>query len=59
MDKNINEDAAAPSVPEDKQVEPTPMSGPVVGVAWAEARAWLQTWGTGRETAPPKPRRIE
>jgi hypothetical protein len=28
------------------------------GVPWDEVRAWMQSWGTGRELPPPKPRKL-
>jgi hypothetical protein len=28
------------------------------GVPWDEVRAWMQSWGTGNELAPPKPRKL-
>jgi hypothetical protein len=28
------------------------------GVPWDEVKAWMQSWGTPRELAPPKPRKL-
>ena len=28
------------------------------GVPWEEVRAWMQSWGTGSELPPPKPRKL-
>ncbi len=28
------------------------------GVPWEEVRAWMQSWGTGGELPPPKPRKL-
>jgi hypothetical protein len=28
------------------------------GVPWVEIKAWMQTWGTGNEGPPPKPRKL-
>jgi len=53
----IPEDVAVPA--QTPRAEPTPVTGPIIGIPWAEVRTWMQSWGTGRKATPPKPRRIE
>ncbi len=52
----IPEDAMPVQTP---RAEPTLVTGPIIGIPWAEVRIWMQTWGTGKKVSPPKPRRIE
>jgi len=28
------------------------------GVPWDEVKTWMQSWGTGEELPPPKPRKL-
>ena len=28
------------------------------GVPWEDIKRWMQTWGTGNESPPPKPRKL-